>query len=69
MIPLAVIIMFYVDDRILTGDEQLINYCKEDLPRDFEMEDMGLFTISLVWRYGSVMGSYLFLKESMPKRF
>ena len=36
------IIILYVDDLILTGDDQLIKYCKEDLAREFEMKDMGL---------------------------
>ena len=36
------IIVIYVDDLILTSDEQLINSCKEDLAREFEMMDMGL---------------------------
>ena len=36
------IIVLYVDDMILTGDEQLIKSCKEDLAREFEMKDMGL---------------------------
>ena len=36
------IIVLYVDDLILTGDEQLIHSCKEDLAREFEMKDMGL---------------------------
>ena len=36
------IIVLYVDDLILTGDEQLIKSCKEDLSREFEMKDMGL---------------------------
>ena len=36
------IIVPYVDDLILTGDEQLIHSCKEDLAREFEMKDMGL---------------------------
>ena len=35
------IIVLYVDDLILTGDEQLMHSCKEDLAREFEM-DMGL---------------------------
>lgn len=35
------IIVPYVDDLILTGDENLIKYCKEDLAREFEMKDMG----------------------------
>ena len=36
------IIVIYVDDLILTGDDQLIMSCKEDLSREFEMKDMGL---------------------------
>ena len=36
------IIVLYVYDLILTGDEQLITSCKEDLAREFEMKDMGL---------------------------
>jgi len=36
------IIVLYVDDLILTGDDQLIMSCKEDLAREFEMKDMGL---------------------------
>eukprot|EP00253_Pinus_taeda_P021825 PITA_21825 len=35
------IIVLYVDDLILTGDEQLINSCK-DFVREFEMKDMGI---------------------------
>eukprot|EP00253_Pinus_taeda_P003849 PITA_03849 len=37
-----VIIVLYVDDLILTSDEQLIISCKEDLAREFEMKNMGL---------------------------
>ena len=36
------IILLYVDDLILTGDEQLIHSCKEYLAKEFEMKDMGL---------------------------
>ena len=36
------IIVYYVDNLILTGDEQLIHSCKEDLAKEFEMKDMGL---------------------------
>jgi len=32
----------YVDDLILTKDERLIQYCNEDLAREFEMKDMSL---------------------------
>eukprot|EP00253_Pinus_taeda_P024529 PITA_24529 len=36
------IIVLYVDDLILMGDELLILSCKEDLAREFEMKDLGL---------------------------
>ena len=36
------IIALYVDDLILTGDDQLIMSCKENLAREFEMKNMGL---------------------------
>jgi len=36
------IIILYVDDLILRGDDQLIKSYKEDLAREFEMKDMGL---------------------------
>eukprot|EP00253_Pinus_taeda_P007951 PITA_07951 len=35
------IIILYVDDLILTSDDQLIVSFKEDLAREFEMKDMG----------------------------
>eukprot|EP00253_Pinus_taeda_P035754 PITA_35754 len=36
------IIVLYVDDLILTGDELLILSCKKDLATEFEMKDLGL---------------------------
>ena len=36
------IIVLYVDDLILTGDEQLIHSCKANLAKEFEMKDLGL---------------------------
>eukprot|EP00253_Pinus_taeda_P006263 PITA_06263 len=36
------IIVLYVDDLILTSDENLTSSCKGDLAREFEMKDMGL---------------------------
>ena len=36
------IIVLYFDDLILTGDENLIVSCKEDLARELEMKEMGL---------------------------
>jgi hypothetical protein len=36
------IIVLYVDDLIITDDEQLIHSCKDDLAKEFEMKDLGL---------------------------
>eukprot|EP00253_Pinus_taeda_P016908 PITA_16908 len=36
------IIVIYVDDVIVTGDEMLIKYYKEGLSRELEMKDIGL---------------------------
>ena len=36
------IIVLYVDDLILTGDELLIHSCKADLAKEFDMKDLGL---------------------------
>jgi len=47
------IIVLYVDDLILIGDDQLIQCCKEDLAREFEMKDMSLMHYFLgmeVWQ-------------------
>eukprot|EP00253_Pinus_taeda_P036007 PITA_36007 len=47
------ILVLYVDDIILTGDEKLIKSCKEYLAREFEMKDMGLMHYFLgmeVWQ-------------------
>lgn len=47
------ITVLYVDDLILTGDDQLIKSCKEDLAREFKMKDMGLMHYFLgmeVWQ-------------------
>ena len=47
------IIVLYVDDLILTGDEQLIHSCKEDLAKEFKMKDMGLLHYFLgleIWK-------------------
>jgi len=47
------IIVLYVGDFILTGDEKLIRSCKKDLAREFEIKDMGLMRYFLgleVWQ-------------------
>jgi len=49
----TLIIVLYVDDLILTSDDQMIQSCKEDLAREFKMNDMGLMHYFLgmeVWQ-------------------
>lgn len=37
-----VILLLYVDDLFLTGDEKLIDECKRELATEFEMKDLGM---------------------------
>ena len=39
---LPLILVLYVDDLFLTGDEHQIARCKRDLTSKFEMKDLGL---------------------------
>ena len=36
------ILVLYVDDLFLTGEEKMIVECKRELTSDFEMKDLGL---------------------------
>ena len=36
------IFLLYVDDLLLTGEENIITYCKKNLVAEFEMKDLGL---------------------------
>ena len=38
----VLILVLYVDDLFLTGEEQLIAQCKRELTSEFEMKDLGL---------------------------
>jgi hypothetical protein len=49
----TVILLLYVDDLFLTGEEKLINECKRRLTSKFEMKDLGLIHYFLgleVWQ-------------------
>ena len=37
-----VILLLYVDDLFLTGNEKQISECKKKLAAEFEMKDLGL---------------------------
>jgi hypothetical protein len=48
-----VILLLYVDDLFLTGEEKLITECKKRLASEFEMKDLGLMHYFLgleVWQ-------------------
>jgi hypothetical protein len=61
-----IILILYVDDLFLTGDEELIAWCKGELTSEFEMKDLGLmhyFLVLEVWqRQGKIFlaqGKYI----------
>jgi hypothetical protein len=48
-----VILLLYVDDLLLTGEESLIIQCKKELASEFDMKDLGLMHYYLglqVWQ-------------------
>ena len=48
-----VILLLYVDDLFLTGNEKQIKECKKNLDEEFEMKDLGLMHYFLgleVWK-------------------
>ena len=55
------IIVLYVDDLILTGDELLIHSCKADLAKEFEMKDLGLLHYFLGCYIGRCSGCHCLL--------
>ena len=63
------IIVLYVDDLILTGDEQLIHSWKEDLAKELEMKDMGLLHYFLGLEIWKRLVKLLCLKASMQGRY
>jgi hypothetical protein len=47
------ILVLYVDDLFITGEDRLIQHCKRDLASEFDMTDMGLMHYFLgleVWQ-------------------
>ena len=49
----VLILVLYVDDLFVTGDEQLIEQCKRELTSEFELKDLGLMHYFLgleVWQ-------------------
>ena len=63
------IIVLYVDELRLTGDEKVITSCKEDLAKEFEMKDMGLLHYFLGLEIWQRDGELFVSRASMPRRF
>ena len=38
----TLILVLYVDDLFLTGEDRLVSWCKKHLSAEFEMKDLGL---------------------------
>ena len=36
------ILVVYVDDLLITGEDHLINKCKQELTAEFDMKDLGI---------------------------
>ena len=50
----VMILLLYVDDLFLTGEDNPINECKKNLDAEFEMKDLGMIHFFLgleVWQY------------------
>jgi len=63
------ILVLYVDDLILTGDEQLICSCKEDHVKEFEMKDMGLMHYFLGLEVWQGNGEFFVSQGSVPLKY
>ena len=60
-----IILVLYVDDLFITGEERLIQRCKLGLASKFKMKDIGLMHYFWAWRYGRMMGTFFWGKGSM----
>ena len=67
------ILVLYVDDLFLTGNEKLIAWCKKKLASEFEMKDLGLMHYFLgleVWlRQKEIFPSQGKYTINIPERF
>ena len=67
-----VILLLYVDDLFLTGNQKQIMESKKKLAEEFEMKNLGLMHYFLgleVWKYGKVQKEYFSISESMRQRY
>ena len=57
------ILVLYVDDMFLTGDEKLIDGCKRELTSEFKMKDLDLMGLEVCHRPNEIFlsqGNYIF---------
>ena len=62
---MPLILVLYVDDLFLIGDERLIGDCKSNLAMEFEMKDLGLMHYFWAWRFGKEMDASSLDRGSM----
>ena len=60
-----IILLLYVDDLFITGDERPIAVCKRDLASEYEMTDIGLMHYFWDWRFGRNLVIFSRGSESM----
>ena len=60
-----VILLLYVDDLFLTGNEKQIMESKKKLVEEFEMKDLALMHYFIGLKYGKVQKEYFSTRESM----
>jgi hypothetical protein len=63
-----VILLLYVDDLFLIGEENLITKCKKRLASEFEMKDLGLMHYFLGLEYGRVLRGSSLTKGSIRSK-
>ena len=59
------ILLLYVDDLFLTGNEKHIKECKKNLIEEFEMKDLGLMHYFLGLEVGKVQKESFSIRKSM----
>jgi hypothetical protein len=64
-----VILLLYVDDLFLTGEEKLITDCKKKLAAEFEMKDLGLMHYFLGLESGRAQRRSSLTKGSMQLKY
>ena len=59
------ILLLYVDDLFITGEERPIAVCKRDLALEYEMTNIGLMHYFWDWRFGRSLVIFSWGRESI----